>query len=132
MKTRPEWKVFIHEPNSNEFIPFNVFNSSKFVDGLQRLKKSMKKTPITDEEAIKEIERLARYSFWGKCEYELILTDLFCHISNKEIRRLRNTDADKRLDSVELMHSRKIDVFEQLYLNWNQFAKYVLENLGKI
>lgn len=132
MKTKLEWKVFIHEPNSNAFIAFNVFNSTRFVEGLQRLKKSMKKKPLTDKEIIDEVEHLAKYAFWGKCEYEVVLTDLFCNIDNKEIRRLRNVDSEKRIESVNLMYSRKVDVFEQLYMNWEHFSKYVLDNLGKI
>ena len=51
------------------------------------------------------------YYFWSKCEYEIIVT------CNPEWDRFKK---------------EKIDVYDQLQLNWNKFVDYIWENKNEI
>lgn len=127
-----EWFVFLHDWNSKDIRPFNVFNSARFYDGLLRIKKSMKKKPLDFDAFSKELNSIAMYSFWAKCEYEIIITDLTCTIDNEELRRLQKVDEDSRVEYVNLACHKKVDIYEQLKLNWDKFAGYIFENLNSV
>lgn len=127
-----EWFVFLHDWNTNEIRQYNVFNSARFYDGLLRIKKSMKKKPLDLDDFSKELNSIAMWSFWAKCEYEIIITNLSCTIDNTEIRRLQDVDENSRVEYVNLKCHKKVDIYEQLKLNWDKFASYIFENLDKI
>ena len=52
-----------------------------------------------------------KYHYWAKCEWEIIITSLFD-------TKKTNTD-------------RKVDVFEQINLNWDRFTDYVWSTLTR-
>ena len=77
------------------------------------------------------------YNFWSKCEWEVVITDWPTHITVEELNRLQ-----KELDghtaaygnppyalSVDLRVAEKIDVYDQIMLNWDIFINYLWENL---
>ena len=99
----PEWYTFIEDFNKKEIIIFNVFRSHNFLEGCKRTFKRFKET----ERIEKEIKNWALYSFCSKFEYEIVITSL------------SNSDN---------FNERKIDVYDQLMLNWDAFFKYVLEH----
>ena len=79
------------------------------------------------------------YHFWSKSEWEIALTDWPTHIDVKEVARLQ-----KELDEhfgrwnrepysidVHLRVAEKIDVFDQVMLNWDIFIDYLWNSLRR-
>lgn len=132
MTNKLEWYVFSYDINSRRITKFNVFNSNRFYDGLLKIKKEMKKSPLSFEEFSKLLEGSAMYSFWAKSEYEIILSNLFCSISKDEIKRIKQVDENRHIESVNLLYQKKVDIYEQLKLNWDKFAEYVYSNIKEI
>ena len=105
-KHEPVWNVFVEDFNGKEIKIFNVFHSHRFIDGCKKAVKQYKK----DKDIVKfedEIRSWAIYSFAYKCEYEVLITGWI------------KQDAQK-----------KIDVYEQLKLNWDSFFKYIVDNIS--
>lgn len=96
-----EWYVLLHDFNKNKVISYNIFNNSKLNEGLKELEESY----ISKENFISELDRLLRWCFWSKSEYEIMVGDLF----------------EKDLDKYE-----KIDVYQQLKPNLNVLANYII------
>ena len=97
-----EWYVVNYDFNRGKAYFFNIFDSSRLNDGLEKLPRDNK------EEFIKELNSLLRYCFWSKCEYEIYVTDAF-HDQPNEITQ--------------------IDVYEQLKPNLNILADYIWNNI---
>lgn len=57
------------------------------------------------------IKRKAQWQFWGRCEYEHIISSWPPY------------DKDEGC---------KIDVFEQLTMNWDRFVDYIMYSYGKL
>lgn len=106
MKKLLEWYVYYHNWNDNEIKPFNVFRHGSF---LADCKKNARKN-IHDYDAFCEkLKTDAMSYFWSRCEWEILLMPW--------IKRKGNDD-----------YSEKIDVFDQLQLNWDAFCKYAWEH----
>ena len=98
-----EWNVYWEDSNSKKIIVQNVFNLSwKFNE---YLKENFKKNKIK-EEFCEQLKRDLQYCYWGKCEHEVVITGW----PSRE-------DVEK-----------KVDVYSQVMLNWEQFADYTWEN----
>ena len=100
-----KWIVIL--PNQTDNITtYNIFNNLSFMAGLMDLKARFKKdNSIVLKEQIK---KLLMYSFWSKAEYEIIIKSLF----EKE--------------------EHKIDVYEQVMLNYDVFYDYLMNNWKQI
>lgn len=88
----------------------------------------------------KKLRNICQYHFWAKCEYEIVLTTWTPSIEREELLRLVNEDKEHiekwgspayRYTS-NLSACEKIDVFDQLQLNWQLFKQYVFENEKEI
>ena len=104
-----EWNVYMEDFNRKRIRVFNVFNHWSFLEACRKACKKFK-----GEDQVKELEeeirRWAMYLFWSKCEYEVIITGW----------------PPPREDSG--FRDRKVDIYEQLSLNWNYFFKYILDH----
>lgn len=104
------WKVFICDFNSRNIKTYNVFDNSRFLDGLKSIKKQMKKEKIQNKTWFAdEIVKKAMNAFWSKSEYEIIMTSVY-----------------------ENANDCKVDIFTQLSINLTQFVDYIWENLKLI
>lgn len=102
-----EWNVYWWDPNAKEIRVQNVFNLSiKFQHELDELKR--KKNEISEEHFSRELNFAAKYCFWSKCEHEIWVSDWMSDTKDG---------------------GKKIDVYDQLRLNWDDFADYVWRNL---
>ena len=101
----PQWYVYV-AGIGNEIRKFNVFNSFNFDTGCR---KSFKKYKLPDQrkELEESIRGWAKYSFWSKSEYEIVLTNLFHSERFKE---------------------KQIDVYDQLEMNWDTFIEYTIKH----
>ena len=62
-----EWYVLNYDFNRKKVENFNIFRSSRFVDGVKELLDNY----ITFEDFVEKLENELKYSFWSKREYEV-------------------------------------------------------------
>lgn len=143
MKKELVWNVFLINSNSNELEQFNVFNNTRFYTSLKDIKKDIRKNKIDltnitakDYSWINYSIRIAAQSaFWAKFEYEYLISPVFSAIATKELERLKQMDISKISNNkicVNLINDSKIDIYNQLQLNWDCFVKYIIDNIKLI
>ena len=80
------------------------------------------------------------YYFWSKCEYEIVLTSWPPYIDVEVIDKLKQEveEHDSKWSwkqqriNVPLTIGDKIDIYDQLRLNWDSFKRYVFEHEKEI
>ena len=99
-----KWNVWIWDFNHDKLEQYDV------VPMLLRELKSLRKDdfPMNKRSMDKELKTWARYHFWSKCEYEMIVQGLY------------------KKDNEE-----KVDVYDQLMLNWDTFSDAFWKNVWK-
>ena len=102
-----EWFVLYENFNGKKIEPFNVFEHGSF---LEDTKKNYKKNKENFEAFKKQLDIDAHYYFWSKCQAETIWTSEITVSSLIESRK----------ESIKT----KIDIFDQLQLNWDYFVQY--------
>ena len=123
------WNVYYRDMNSRQIKVWNIFDHSSFREEVINLKK--KKLP--KEEFTKKLERKVLYHFWSKYEYEVVVTSFPPYIDKKELDRL-NSEYENfntmyghyplRIDVCPETYE-KIDIYQQVHLNWDVFVNYV-------
>lgn len=108
MKMSLKWNVYYHDINKQKMEIWNVFQHYGFLEYVQRALKKFK----TKEEFAKQLRRELLYYFWSKSEWEIIISPW--------------VGGDREKDSV------KIDVYDQVMLNWEVFVDYVWSNKKEI
>ena len=141
------WKVFNEDINKRKIIEYDVFTHYNFLKGLSKVFKDIDKLEKTEESQEKieaefneRVRRECLYYFWGKCEWEVVLTSWPPYITVEEIERLnkeiedhvKNWGSPARVVSPNLDIDMKIDVYDQLQLNWNIFLQYVKDHKKEI
>lgn len=127
-----EWNVYRHDFNRKTIEKFNIFDHGRFTEDVNRLLKG----DVTKEEFAADLKHKIRYYFWSKCEYETILTSWPCYIDKEELDRLNfeYEDYNKKYRhypykiNVAPDIGEKVDVADQVFLNWNIFVDYVWSN----
>lgn len=118
------WNVYDHDINRGEIKTYNVFKHYSFNKEVEELLKEN----LTYNEFAEKLNRIVQYYFWSKAEYKIVITSWAPYIDNKELDRL-NAEREnyrKRSYYVNLETAKKIDVYNQLHLNWERFVDYVL------
>ena len=80
------------------------------------------------------------YYFWSKCEYEVVVTSWPPYMDVENIDKLKKEVEEhdsqwscKQLRiNVPLTVGEKIDIYDQLRLNWDAFKRYVFEHEKEI
>lgn len=103
-----EWNVFFEDFNARKIKTYNVFNHSGFVKDCVQCFREYSDDRSGFEEKLK---RSLMYYFWSKCEYEVIISDW-----------------PPRSD----FHASKVDVYDQVCLNWPIFLDYVWHHRREI
>ena len=130
MRTAPKlvWNVYEISCSTQELRVFNVFEHNSFYCDIKKLlKKDMSKDDFAEQ-----LKREAQYYYWSKTEWECIITGQ-PHIDRKELQRFISECYSERKYAgppcrrahTNLSHSDKIDVYDQLGLNWDEFVDYV-------
>lgn len=117
------WNAYIEDRNANTIKVFNVFNSFRFISGVIEANNKYK----NDFEFLKKVRSSLMYAFWSKAEYEVIITSWPPHIEKEEFERLTKEDIRYRT-WVNLSMGEKIDVYNQVMINWEAFKLYLLTN----
>lgn len=125
------WNVFIEDWNGKKIEVYNVFEHGSFWNALINVKKKFKEF----DEFAQEVRRDLMYYFWSKSEWEIILTSWPPYVDSDEIDRLvkeRQEHIDNYgkffINNARLVVGEKVDVYDQVMLNWDNFIKYVWEN----
>lgn len=129
-----EYYVYHHNFNKRSIEKFNVFNHRRFYEDV---KKDLKKCKTKEEFA--ERLRLNLFYYYGsKCEWEVVITSWPPRIKIKELERL-NSEREELLKKYDREPynlyikpdiAEKIDVYEQVMLNWDLFVDYVWSHIG--
>jgi hypothetical protein len=132
MRNNLTWNVYRENFNTRKIEKYNVLNS-----GIIEEIKNRTKNIYDLEKFAEEVKQILMNYFWCRSEHEVIITDWPTHISLKELDRLNdevkeyNNKYNKLPLSVtvNLNVEEKIDIYDQIYLNWDIFIKYLYENL---
>lgn len=123
------WNVYKYDMNNNTIKTFNIFNHRSFHESVTKLLKDC----ITKEEFAEELKKELMYYFWSKCEYETVITPWPPHINKKELDRL-NAESESGKEKygrypnrlgVNVTEGEKIDVYDQVMLNYNILVDYL-------
>lgn len=101
------WNVFNENFNRKEIEVINVFEHTSFYEDC---KKAARKYKDDREKFLDEVRRSLMYYYWSKCEWEIILTSWPPPREGREFR------------------DKKVDVFEQIRINWDIFCEYIWNN----
>lgn len=103
--TVPSYNVWLWNFNHDELESYDVV--PRFVDSIKRYVKP-KDLPQTKEDLDVILKNDARYMFWSKCEYEMIIHGW-----------------------PEQKNDQKVDAYQQLKLNWPIFLDFFWEQAYK-
>ena len=102
------WNVYYEDFNARKIVKFNIFQHSGFYEDCYN---AAKKYKDDKEQFAAAIKRSLHYYYWCKCEWEIILT---------------------AWPPSHNFHDEKIDVSDQVELNWNVFIDYLWDNKGAL
>lgn len=132
-----KWYVYRENANTKRIEIYNIFDHASFKADVQEAYATSK----TKDEFVERLKRSLMYYFWSKCEYEVVITDWPTHVSVEEVERMSaeivkyETDYGHKPYStgVNLKVAEKIDIYDQVRLNWLSFVNYVWFELeGKV
>lgn len=124
-----QYNVFYHNFNSKKIEVFNIFEHSRFLNDVKR---DLKKYDNKDEFE-KALKGTLFYYYCSKCEWEVVITSWVPRISIQELDRV-NQELENTLKKYGCKPysmymspdvSEKVDVYEQVMLNWDLFLNYV-------
>ena len=117
------WNVYADEWNKGIAV-HNVFDHCRFWDDLVKVRKKygkLRNYTEADKVAFEEaVHRLLMYYYWAKCEWEIVLTPWPPVVTE--------TRCDEAAWDKFYRLSEKVDVYEQVNNNWDQFIRYLWEN----
>ena len=121
------WNVY--RENHNKIETFNIFNNSKFYE---EVKKALKKFD-NKEEFAEEIRKSLAWCYWSKCEWEVVIASFPARITKEELNRINEefkNDTEKYgrepcSEWISPSISKKVDIYEQVRLNWDIFVDYI-------
>ena len=108
MENKLKWNVYVCNQNRRRIEEFNIFDHSKFLESINSYKTENSSTLPKMEDFYSFLKDELMYYFWGKCEYEVILS---------------SWPPDEKCSDI------KVDVFQQVMLNFDKFSTYVYEYL---
>lgn len=139
-----EWYVYRYNINADKIEPFNIFNHWKFCEDLEKARKKYK----VPEEFVERLKSELKFYFWSKAEYELIIEFTnddhiyltpWCGCRNPEEAQIEVTDelginwqefAGCHIWGQIYGNKAKIDIFNQVEWQWDEFCEYVCRELG--
>ena len=98
-----KWNVWIDDMNTKELKQFNIFSHGRYNEDIREYMYKYIKKQISKDTFIENVRKATLYYFWGKAEYEIIISPLIGNHYNK-----------------------KTDIKEQIELNWDRYIDYLL------
>lgn len=133
-----EYYVYNEDVNSREIVQYNIFRNSRFTEGLVEAYQQFTK----DENLGKfkeEVKHQLMYTYWGRCENEIVITSWPPRVDVEEIDRIKSEIEEhdskyswKQMSScVNLSVSEKVSIYDQVMLNFDIFFNYVLAHVSE-
>lgn len=128
-------KYFVYnEDGSGNIVKYNVLNDVFVEQYLKPLKKSYKKGLKNGEKEInlkkyfaEEFKNSLFYQYWGRAEYEVVVTTWPPFVEKSEIDNLAsNKDGIKYRKTVNLSFAEKVSAYDQIMINFDVIVDYVL------
>ena len=102
------WKVYVGDFNSRHIEEHNVFDHGRFWEDCCKNRKKNAVRGREDKEAfVDQLRRDLMFWYWSKCEWEVVVS---------------------HWPPSERHVAEKVDVYDQVRLNWDRFVDYVWEN----
>ena len=123
------WNVYREDFNNRAIVKYNIFNHGGFAQDVNKLLKE----DITKDELAEQLKRSLRYYFWGKSEYEVVITSWPVYIYRAELDRL-NTEYEEYNNkwghypyniNVVPDVGKKIDIYNQVMMNFDIFVDMI-------
>ena len=129
------WNVFICDMNTKQVEIHNIFNHYSFRESIKKLMKEK----LTKEEFDERLRREISYYYWTKVEWEITIASYPTYIDRAEFERLmaerekhyRETGKYPYSNYVNYAGAKRVDVYDQIMLNWDAFVNYVWEHKGE-
>lgn len=123
------WNVFVTDMNSRQVEIHNVFNHSSFLKSVNKLLDAK----LPKEEFTEQLRRDVCYYYWCKVEWEITVSHYPSYIGKDEMDKLldereqyyRKYNKYPYSNDVDLVGAKRVDVHDQIMLNWNAFVDYV-------
>lgn len=124
--------VYIENFNTKKIEKYNVLNEGIIKEIKEQTKGFTNKTRFAEV-----VNNIMSYYFWARSEYEVVLTSWPSYITLEELDRLNEESKKYQKEygkralrqPVNLTVEEKIDIYDQVKMNWNIFIDYVWENL---
>lgn len=126
------WNVFIEDCNKKRIVVYNILNRVIVEEIINRT------LGINDKDKFaEEVKSVMMYYYWARSEWEIVITDWPPHITNEELNKLNLEQEQHYQQSGSYAYSnifspavgKKVDVYDQVNLNWNVFIDYLWNNL---
>lgn len=98
-----KWNVWIDDVNTRELKQFNIFSHCRYNEDIREYMYKYIKRQISKNTFIENVRKATLYYFWGKVEYEIVISPVIGNYYNK-----------------------KTDIKEQIELNWDRYIDYLL------
>ena len=129
------WNVYREDFNHGAIVKYNIFDHSGFAQDVNKLLKE----DITKDEFAEQLRRSLMHCFWCKSEYEVVISSWPVYIDKEELDRI-NTEYEEYNNkwghypytiNVSPYVGKKIDIYSQVMMNWEQFVEYAWGNKDK-
>ena len=123
-----EWNVLREDWNDRSIYVFNIFDNYTFRTGVME---ASRKHFLNFKKFSKEVRSSIMYAFWSKSEYEVVVTSWPPYIDREEHERILKefTENKKQIRcDANLCVAEKIDIADQIFLNWDKFIRYLWKN----
>ena len=130
------YNVYMENFNNRSIEVLNIFEHGGFYQSLIRIKKE---AGDNFQVFADNVKTELMYHFWSKSEYEVVITSWPPYVDGQEIDRLV-AERQERIDkwgnfyrtSVCPTVGEKIDIYDQVMMNWDIFIKYLWDNKSLI
>lgn len=103
-----EWYAYYYDSNARRVEHFNIFKHSGFK---LACREAFKRYKDHKELFLADVRGWLMYYFWSKCEWEIVIS---------------------HFPEWPEYPDKKIDVYDQVMMNWDIFADYIWENREKL
>lgn len=126
------WNVYREDFNHRAIVEYNIFDHSGFAQDANKLLKA----DIPKDEFAEQLKRSLMYWFGCKLEHEVIISSWPVYIDKAELDRI-NIEYEEYNNkwghypykiNISLDVGKKIDIYSQVMMNWDQFVEYVWSN----
>ncbi len=131
-KLKMIWNVY-REDYNQKIIIYNIFEHYHFnKDVKEIMNKKLQKIEFE-----KELRQICKYYFWGRTEYEMLISScLPCVPKDKMNKMIDEWEQYHRKNghfpyniNVEIECAIKINIYNQIELNWDSFVEYVFSKI---